>query len=109
MDIAGHNVRLVSRALFLATKLEAYHGRGGGDVVSSHDLEDIITVVDGRPEIVDDVSTANERVRTYVATELRSLLDNQDFIEALAGYLLPDAASQARRGILEQRLRALTA
>jgi predicted nucleotidyltransferase len=109
MDIAGHNVRLVSPALFLATKLEAYHGRGGGDVVSSHDLEDIITVVDGRPEIVDDVSTANERVRTYVANELRSLLDNQDFIEALAGYLLPDAASQARRGILEQRLRALTA
>jgi hypothetical protein len=109
MDIAGHHVRIVSPALFLATKLEAYHGRGGGDVFSSHDLEDIVTVVDGRPEIVDDVSTANEQVRTYVATELRLLLDNQDFMEAFAGYLLPDAASQARRGILEQRLRELTA
>lgn len=108
MDIAGHNIRIVSPALFLATKLEAYHGRGGGDVFSSHDLEDIVTVVDGRPEIVDDVSTANERVRTYIAAELQLLLDNLDFIEALAGYLLPDAASQARRDLLEQRLRALT-
>jgi hypothetical protein len=108
MDIAGHNVRIVSPALFLATKLEAYHGRGGGDVFLSHDLEDIVTVVDGRPEIVDDVSTANERVRTYIAAELQLLLDNLDFTEALSGYLLPDAASQARRDILEQRLHALT-
>ena len=53
--IAGHNVRVVTPALFIATKLEAFHGRGGDDVVASHDLEDIISVVDGRSEIVDDV------------------------------------------------------
>lgn len=107
MDIAGHHVRIVTPALFLATKLEAFHGRGGDDVFASHDLEDIITVVDGRPQIVDDVRAATREVSAYISTEIGSLLRNPDFIEALAGYLLPDTASQARRSILEQRLVAL--
>ena len=38
-DIAGHDVRVVTPVLFVATKLEAFHGRGGGDVIASHDLE----------------------------------------------------------------------
>lgn len=61
LDIAGHAARIVTPALFIATKLEAFHGRGHDDVFASHDLEDIITVVDGRPEIVDDVAAADEQ------------------------------------------------
>jgi len=48
-------------------------------------------------------------VRHYIASELRALLDNRDFTEALGGFLLPDSASQARRGLLESRLRAMAA
>jgi hypothetical protein len=107
-DIAGHSVRVVTPALFIATKLEAFHERGRDDVFASHDLEDIIAVIDGRPEIANDVAAASTEVRDYVATEIRTLLENQDFIEALAGFLLPDAASQARRGLLEGRLLAIS-
>ena len=107
-DIVGHSARIVTPPLFIATKLEAFHGRGGDDVFGSHDLEDIITVVDGRPAIVDDVGAADREVRAYIAAEIGSLLKNPDFTEALAGFLLPDAASQARRSILEQRLVALS-
>jgi hypothetical protein len=74
LEIAGHTVRIVTPALFIATKLEAFHGRGGNDVFSSHDLEDIVAVVDGRPEIVSDVAAADEQVRTFISTEIRSLL-----------------------------------
>ena len=42
--IAGYDVRVVTPALFIATKLEAFHGRGGHDIAASHDLEDIIAV-----------------------------------------------------------------
>lgn len=107
-DIAGHHVRVITPALFIATKLEAFHGRGGDDVFASHDLEDIIAVVDGRPEIVIEVSTAANDVRGYIASEVQALLDNRDFTEALAGFLPPDPASQARRGLLESRLRSMT-
>jgi len=107
IHVAGHRVRIVTPVLFIATKLEAFRGRGGGDVFASHDLEDIIAVVDGRPEIVSEVAAASIGVRAYIAGEIQALLDNPDFIEALSGFLLPDAASQARRGILEDRLRRL--
>jgi hypothetical protein len=101
-------VRVVAPALFIATKLVAFHGRGGNDVVASHDLEDVIAVVDGRPEIVAEVAAAAVDVRAYIGTELMALLANRDFTEALAGFLLPDPASQARRGLLEARLRSMT-
>ena len=107
VDIAGRAVRVVTPALFIATKLEAFHGRGGNDIRASHDLEDIITVVDGRREIVNDIADADPDVRGYIATEIRALLDQRDFTEALAGFLLPDQASQARRALIEARLRQL--
>jgi hypothetical protein len=43
----------------------------------------------------------------YIASKVRALPDDPAFIEALPGFLLPDAGSQARRSILEARLRAL--
>jgi len=84
-------------------------GRGGNDVVASHDLEDIIAVVDGRFEIVGDVAAADGEVRSYIADEIAVLLANRDFTEALAGFLLPDAASQGRRDLLVRRLQQLSA
>jgi hypothetical protein len=105
--IAGHEVRIVTPPLFIATKLEAFHGRGANDVFASHDLEDVVTLVDGRPTITAEVAAADAEVRAYIATEIRALLENPDFIEALPGFLLPDAGSQARRHLLEARLRAL--
>jgi len=108
-DVAEQRVRVVTPALFIATKFEAYRGRGAHDLFASHDLEDIVAVVDGRSEIVSDVARAAADVRSYIAAELRALLDNRDFIEALSGFLLPDAASQARRGLIEARLRSLVA
>lgn len=35
-------IRLITAPLFVATKLEAFKGRGNGDFLLSHDLEDII-------------------------------------------------------------------
>lgn len=108
INIAGHDVRVVTPPLFIATKLDAFHGRGGDDILASHDLEDIIAVVDGRPEIVSEVAAASTDIRRYIASELRALLDSRDFTEALGGFLLPDAASQGRRSLLEGRLRLLS-
>jgi hypothetical protein len=108
VDIGRHRARVVIPPVFIATKLVAFHSRGRDDVFASHDLEDIVTLVDGRPEIVGEVRHSHETVRTFIAAEISALLSDRDFAEALAGFLLPDAASQARRPILEQRLAALT-
>jgi hypothetical protein len=107
MEVAGWPIQVITPAYFLATKFEAFHDRGKDDVVGSHDLEDIVTVIDGRPEIVDDVRAAPDDVRIYVASELDRQLNAASFLYALPGFLLPDAASQARLPILLDRLRSL--
>ncbi len=49
--IDNMEIRVISAACFIATKLEAFISRGGSDIASSHDLEDILNIVDGRPEL----------------------------------------------------------
>jgi len=56
---------------------------------------------------VNDVAAAPTDVRGYIGTEIRALLNDPNFLEALGGFLLPDAASQGRRSLIEARLRAL--
>ncbi|HAF22619.1 MAG TPA: hypothetical protein DCK93_06845 [Blastocatellia bacterium] len=89
-------IRVVTAPYFCATKLEAFKGRGKGDYLASHDLEDLITVVDGRPELLDELRSAPEDVRSYIGDAVGQMLKARQFIDALAGYLLPDSASQAR-------------
>jgi hypothetical protein len=107
VNVTGARIRLITAPYFVATKLVAYHGRGGGDVAASHDLEDLIAVVDGRNELVDELASAAADVRDFIAAEMRLLLHSRVFVDALSGFLLPDAASQARLPSLLERLRAL--
>ncbi len=93
---SGKSIRMVLAPYFLATKLEAFDGRGKGDYLSSHDIEDIVAVLDGRPEILDELQKASKSLQTYLADRFASLLETREFIEALAGHLPGDAASQRR-------------
>jgi predicted nucleotidyltransferase len=51
----GREIKLIDAPTFVATKLEAFKGRGMGDFLVSHDIEDIVTIVDGRPALVQEV------------------------------------------------------
>ena len=100
-------VRVVTASYFLATKLEAFKGRGRGDFFASHDLEDLVFVVDARPTIVEEVRAEGHSLREYLQVEIARLLAMRGFIDALPAYLLPDAASQARIGVVLRRLEGL--
>lgn len=93
---------------FVATKLESFASRGEGDYYH-HDLEDVIVLVDGRPELEDELRLSSKDLRAFVVEEVRQLLNDQDFIDALPGYLSPDDASQARLTLVVQRLQAIAA
>jgi predicted nucleotidyltransferase len=103
--VGEHNCRLITAPYFLATKLEAFHGRGHGDYRVSHDLEDIVTVLDGRAEAVEETNAAAQDLREFLDGEFRALLANPAFIDALPGYLPPDAASQRRAGLILERIK----
>lgn len=78
-------IRLLTPPLFLATKLEAWRGRGGGDMLTSRDLEDILLLVDGRPVLAEEVAAAPPEVRTYIAAEVRALMDDPEFDHLVEG------------------------
>ena len=85
--------------------LAAFYGRGQGDFLMSHDLEDIVAVLDGRPEIVEDIQQADKKVADYLMKEFNTLLQNRNFVEALSGHLPADAMSQNRVKLIIDRIR----
>lgn len=101
----GLQLRHLSAPYFVATKLEAYKDRGNGDVYSSHDLEDIITVVDGRAELVTELATAPPDVRAFVAGQFKAVLNHADFSNALPGIV----SQSSRAGLVLQRFASVAA
>jgi hypothetical protein len=100
---SGLQVYCVDAPHFLATKLDAFKGRGNGDFVSSPDLEDVVRVVDGRPEIVEEVAGSPADLRRFVGQGIESCLADRFFAEALPTYF--DGPGRAR--ILRPRMEAL--
>lgn len=96
-------IRVVTPPLFVATKLEAYKGRGKGDPLESRDIEDILNLVDGRPELLDEVRDSDSELQAYIAAELAQLLDNDLF-----GYAVQSQARDPdRETLLFERLEIL--
>jgi hypothetical protein len=98
---------MVTAPYFLATKIEAFYGRGKKDFLASHDMEDIITIIDGREEIIKEITAIPSELRAYLSAQFQDFLANELFIESLSGHLLPDKASQARLPILMERIRKI--
>jgi hypothetical protein len=107
VSIGDFGLRVVTPAYFVGTKLEAFEGRGKGDYMASHDVEDIVTVVDGRPDLSDEVARATPELRGYVRSAVSSMLASRAFLDALPGHLPPEVGGQARVPIVMERLRKM--
>lgn len=107
--VTGGRLRVVSAAGFLATKYAAFMDRGDRDFYASHDLEDLIAVIDGRNAIVNDVSSSDTALRAYVSSAIATLRAAEDFNEALPGHLPADTASQRRLPGLRRKLADIAA
>ena len=103
----GSRVRLAAAPALFATKLVALQGRGSNDYPTSPDLEDIVSLIDGRPELTGEFEGASEHLRSWVADELDTLLGLQAFTEAIPYHLTGDEASQARLPLIIERMRRI--
>ncbi|MDQ7051000.1 MAG: hypothetical protein Q9M92_16285 [Enterobacterales bacterium] len=73
------NIRLIKPEYFIATKIEAFKGRGNNDPISSHDIEDLLNLFDGRNELVDEIKAADNDVQGFISDELKKLLSSDGF------------------------------
>jgi len=103
---SGLSIKCLTPPLFIATKLEAYLGRGENDPLGSHDLEDILVVTDGREELVGEVLGADESLRRYIAEQITLLKNHRDFDGLVNGNV---RGPEGRADIVRERLSAMTA
>lgn len=87
---SGEHINAAIPPSIVATKLAAWHSRGKGDMLASLDLHDVLVLIDGRPELPDEIRAEPTELRTYIAQELATLRPDPYFpylIEsALHGY-----------------------
>jgi predicted nucleotidyltransferase len=99
------NIKRLTPELFVATKLEAYLGRGNDDPLGSRDLEDILLVVDGREELAAEIQHANDHVRRYIAEQFKVLLSHDDFDHFVEGNI---KGPEGRVDIVRERIVAIS-
>lgn len=104
---SGTKIRLISAPHFLATKFEAFADRGNADVLGSHDLEDIINVIDGRPELPAEIASAAIELRVYLGQRCAALLATPHFDNYLPGLLPQDESLADRIGTVMARLQSI--
>lgn len=104
---SGIAIKIFQPAYFIATKLEAFKGRGNGYTYHK-DVEDIVLVVDGRESLLEEVSQADQALRTYIATGITGLLA-LDSLDYLIESLHSVSASPGRGKLIYQRLKQLGA
>lgn len=103
---SGIEIQHISAPLLIASKIDSFYGRGRGDYLH-HDIEDIINLIDGRPEVINEIREAPQQLREFIESEIDDLLADRRFVDSIPMLLNPSAAEQARLTILIVRLRQI--
>jgi hypothetical protein len=72
--------------------------RGKMDFYASHDFEDIITVMDGRSEIIEEIKQVDTALKNFLLKQFLEFYNKRDFHDALPGHF------NVYAGLGEQRL-----
>jgi predicted nucleotidyltransferase len=83
----ANSVKILSAPYFLATKLEAFKGRGRKDGRTSHDFEDIIYVLENRSSIWGEMNKLEGEIKDYLKSEFRELLNNRNIQEWVGSHV----------------------
>jgi len=86
--VHGEQVNILSAPCFLATKFEAFNDRGS-DYRTSHDIEDIIYVLDNRTSIVGEISESSQPIREFIQNSLLTMDKHGLMEEVLTAHIHP--------------------
>ncbi len=92
-------INMVAAPYFLITKLEAFDGRGNNDFMMSHDIEDIVAVIDGRPELQEEIKQSDPELISELSRRCKELVKDTRFVDAVSGHMPTDETSQIRASI----------
>ena len=81
------SVKILSAPFFIASKLEAFKGRGKNDGRTSQDFEDILYILENRSSIWEEINNSNVNVLNYLRSEFLNLLKSPYIIEWIDGHV----------------------
>lgn len=80
-------IRGFSLPYLLASKIEAFRDRGNKDFQLSHDIEDVMALIDGASEVIKKITGSPVTVRDYLQKSFSEFLENERFLECIEGHL----------------------
>lgn len=88
-------INILPLPYFIASKIEAFKSRGNKDYLFSHDIEDIISVMDAHLDL--SVFTyADNEVKEYLLEQFSIMIKDNHFIESIQGHIGYDSTSSSR-------------
>jgi predicted nucleotidyltransferase len=100
---SGRSINILSLPYYIATKLEASDDRGRKDYLSDTDIEDIVTIFDGR-DSYDDILNAGGNVKTYLQEKFDILLKDPAFKSSLPHIIGYDKTAAERANIVIHKI-----
>jgi hypothetical protein len=111
---SGVEITAINAPCFCATKLEAFADRGKTsagepDFLGSHDLGDLIAVVDGRAGLLLEIQESAPDLKDYLVQRAGVLVNDHRFMRSIDGHVQPDMVSQLRVPLIKITFLALAA
>lgn len=100
-------IKSITAPYLLATKIEAFNSRGDRDFLASYDFEDIINVISGRIEIVEEVNIENEELKKHLKNFFEEMLKDDEFITALPAHINEGPATEQRLKTVTDRIKKI--
>lgn len=88
VNAINEEIQILSAPVYLATKFEAFHDRGG-DYRTSHDFEDIIYILDNRITIVAEIEKAHPAIKEFLSQEINIIYQSPFLEEVLSAHIHP--------------------
>jgi len=105
--VEDQDIKVFALPYLVASKIEAFKGRGKNHFNLSHDLEDIVTLFDGYSQIVDEIQKSEPKVRDYLRTEFKNFLSNPQFVSSLDAHVSDRANLAGRKAVILGRMRKI--
>lgn len=97
----GLPIRLLPLPYYLAAKFDAFHDRGGHDPRTSHDMEDIVYLLNHASDVKEQILKSGVEVRNYLKDEFTYILDDDLMQEAIIANLYNDYDAEQFSKIIE--------
>ena len=101
VKVKTQEINILKAPCYLATKFEAFNSRGK-DYRTSHDMEDIIYILDNRVDIVVEIENSPNEIKVFIQSELKKMVDQSLINEVLEAHIHPLVIEQRHPLIIKK-------